>query len=40
MHVRKILTFVDESRSEAGQPAQIAAAQGRGGRGGEKSFCR
>ena len=23
MHVRKILTFVDESRSEAGQPAQI-----------------
>ena len=23
MHVRKILTFVDEARSEAGQPAQI-----------------
>lgn len=23
MHVRKILTFVDELRSEAGQPAQI-----------------
>ena len=22
MHVRKILTFVDETRSEAGQPAQ------------------